>query len=120
MRWSIHGHMSAARGGERLHAFRAELAASLGRNWWWRRACVASARCDKQAFRTERQLMDRICKLFGWPLGFRGKSTVPGSAGVPQTEQLKFPDRFMSEPPRVGKARSQSPTLGRSATNRRL
>ena len=52
--------MSAARGGERLHAFRAELAASLDRDRWWGSACVASARRDKQAFRPERQLVDRI------------------------------------------------------------
>jgi transcriptional regulator with XRE-family HTH domain len=54
MCWSVHGYMSAARGGERLHAFRAELAASLDRDRWWGSACVASARCDKHASRPER------------------------------------------------------------------
>lgn len=56
--------MSAARGAEGLHAFRAELATSLGRDRCWRSACAASARRDKQAFRTERELVEQIGS---WP-----------------------------------------------------
>lgn len=83
---SVHGHLSAARGGERLHAFRAGLAASLVNDRRWCRVGVVVARCDEQAFRIERELVEQIGSRLRMTLGsdaVPSRMSADGSGAVP-------------------------------------